>query len=450
MVRFCLIIVNCAIFHLIPTYALGFFCISPMGSRCNSLHDPRVTGSSPAWLELYTKPKKGSVIPDGLYYDRDSSSFQVNPIIGYHQCKLIGNSNTFEAAYNLVCNLGVPVFDTCFVLPKQSSKLDKVQELCIVRVMHKKQDPSDYNFLYSNKFWLNGQPCMVLQTRYFRLFPLNPNGAAIKLEDIIMEISVAEYDSTRHDMIRADEVVFESKGRFNCNHSIWFDAIIQREHPGSRGNTKSQNYNELWNIDDKALFCMPKNSKFLSSLPTITPYVLMQPKDDCKEGHDLIDAIIEHRIGSLLTSQGYQYYWINNIEALQADFSRLLKITEKWVWPKLSRERMDAIFQKTREEHNKSKYAPLATCNKDATLPAIWNSFVSSLDTNGPHQKKRLDVFVAVTSKDVKLKDELPHITNSRTKFISHESEATWKELLLGEKGAWKKAKLDADERRAF
>jgi hypothetical protein len=131
MVRFCLIIVNCAIFHLIPTYALGFFCISPMGSRCNSLHDPRVTGSSPAWLELYTKPKKGSVIPDRLYYDRDSSSFQVNPIIGYHQCKLIGNSNTFEAAYNLVCNLGVPVFDTCFVLPKQSSKLDKVQELCI-------------------------------------------------------------------------------------------------------------------------------------------------------------------------------------------------------------------------------------------------------------------------------------------------------------------------------
>lgn len=90
-----------------------------------------IMGSYPAWLELYTKPKKShGVIPDGQYYDGDSSRFQVNPIISCHQLKLFDMSNKFEASYNLVCNDGVSVFDTCFV-PKKSSKLDKVQELCI-------------------------------------------------------------------------------------------------------------------------------------------------------------------------------------------------------------------------------------------------------------------------------------------------------------------------------
>ena len=47
----------------------------------------------------------------------------------------------------------------------------------------------------------------------------------------------------------------------------------------------------------------------------------MKPKDDCKEGHDLIDAIPENHIGSLLTSRGYQYNWIDNIATLDTDFS---------------------------------------------------------------------------------------------------------------------------------
>ena len=74
---------------------------------------------------------------------------------------------------------------------------------------------------------------------------------------------------------------------------------------------------------------------------------------------------------------------------------------------------MGTIFQKTREEHNKSEYDPFAVSNKEATLLAIWSSFVSSLDNKEHSQKKRLDVVVAVTSKDAKLKDQLPHITNS-------------------------------------
>eukprot|EP00804_Cyclotella_cryptica_P006252 CCRYP_010105-RA/>CCRYP_010105-RA protein AED:0.46 eAED:0.46 QI:66/1/0.5/1/1/0/2/0/63 len=56
-----------------------------MGSRCHSLHDPRVSGSNPAWLERCTKPKKASlcIIPDSLYHHREISSFQTNPIVDY-------------------------------------------------------------------------------------------------------------------------------------------------------------------------------------------------------------------------------------------------------------------------------------------------------------------------------------------------------------------------------
>lgn len=68
-------------------------------------------------------------------------------------------------------------------------------------------------FLYSPTHCLNGQPCMILQTRYFRIVG-GPN--------VIEEASITEYSqgSNHCIIVRADEVAFDSKGKRSCNRSM--------------------------------------------------------------------------------------------------------------------------------------------------------------------------------------------------------------------------------------
>ena len=434
--------------ELIPLQNLSQYLLhvlfpnSPMGSRCTSLHDPRVDGSSPAWLHNWTKPKKKSlcVIPDALYHHRDVSRFQINPIVEYRAWKLFGDSsNPFQATYELVCNIDVPIFGRCFPVPRTSKKpLSEVQKLSIVRVMQSKKAEGDHDFVYQNKQSLNGQPALVLQTCYFRL--TNFRGAPIKIDDIVKEVPKENYDPRSPMMVRADEVVFESKGKKSCNRSIWFDSEIS----SSGGCVKHQNTSQLQSTNDEALFCMPKNDVFKHKLPSITPYVLMQPKDDCKEGYDLIDSILKHRIGSLLACDGHICNWVGNMKKLEAEFVRLQNMHKKWMWPVLCKVEMSKIFEKTREEHNHSPYKPRA--EKDRTLPSIWKSFANGCESKYSEEytsKPRLEAFLFSEKGKSSISDKLPHIKNSPTKFISEHSDRTWKELLKGEDGPWKRAKID-------
>ena len=68
-------------------------------------------------------------------------------------------------------------------------------------------------FMYSPTHCLNGQPCMILQTRYFRVVG-GPN--------VVEETSISEYSqgSNNNIIVRADEVVFDSKGKRSCCHSM--------------------------------------------------------------------------------------------------------------------------------------------------------------------------------------------------------------------------------------
>lgn len=415
-----------------------------MGNRCNSLHDPHVAGSNASWLNQFTKPKRKSLcaIPDPLLYHRDLSMFQQNPIVDHRVWSLFGDEkNDFEVSYKLVCNIEVPVFHPRFVLPQPSTKLHEVYKLCIVRKMQAEKGPASHNFTYQNKQSLNGQPCLVLQTRYFRLLSIKPD-APNKIDNLVQEISVSEYDRNHIMMIRADEIVFESKGKYNCNHSIWFDADISSSH----GSAKHHDIGCLQSFHDKALFCMPKNSIFQLSLPPITPHVLMQPKDDSKEGHRLIDDVLKHRICDLLTSHKIICNNGTDIEAIRADFARLRNADKKWMWPPLNDEEVRKIFQGTREEHTNHAYVP-RTGEAGDILPSIWSAFCSSVIDNGEQNefKPRLDVFCSITSKRVKHScskgAKLPHIMSSTTEFVSAHSEQTWKELLWGIDGPWHRAK---------
>ena len=351
----------------------------------------------------------------------------MNPIVDYRAWKLFGdNSDPFQTTYEIVCNINIPVFGTPNPSLHHSTKLSGAHKLCIVRAMMLN---STCDFVYTNKHYLNTQPCLVLQTRYFRLNPLMTN-AVIAIEDLVQEVSDVEYDSHCPIMIRADEIVFESKGKRNCNRSIWFDAKIS--HFGGRiDNVKVEN-------DNNALFCMLDMNKSFEMNPNhnaITPYVMMQSKDDLQDGRNLIDAIIKHRIWSILAAHGVTC----DFHELKADFLRLQKTTNTWMWPKLDGVQISKIFEQTREEHSNNAYSPHVD-REDNMLMFMWGTFVGKKNANKPC----LGVFHSLrNSKSVNLGKKLPHITDSPTKFVSCHSVDTWKELILGKDGPYNRARND-------
>ena len=68
-------------------------------------------------------------------------------------------------------------------------------------------------FLYAPTHCIHGQPCMILQTRYFRVV------GGVKM---VEEVSVGEYERCCGELVvvKADEVVFDSMGKRSCNHSM--------------------------------------------------------------------------------------------------------------------------------------------------------------------------------------------------------------------------------------
>ena len=282
-------------------------------------------------------------------------------------------------------------------------------------------------FTYSNKQSVNGQPCLVLQTRYFRLLHLKAN-VLIKIEELVQEVAPSKYYPRTHTVVRADEIVFESKGMHNCNRSIWFDADVKN----SSGNIKSAIQSDY----SKALFCMPKNDIFRHNLPSVTPHVLMQSKDDCSEGCNLIDSILKHRIGSILASKGFICGWASNIDDLHQDFLRLQNSSKKWMWKPLSKDKVNAIFQEPKEKHAGRDYIPAIDSNAKV-LPSIWSAFVKDYDA----KHRRLEVFVSIGNNSLtKHDDGVPRITNSPTTFDSSHSEHMSRQLLHGQDGPFLRA----------
>lgn len=187
---------------------------------------------------------------------------------------------------------------------------------------------------------------------------------------------------------------------------------------------------------------------------------MMQPVDDKKEGHAVIDGIIEHRIGTLLNEQGCSYSKFNK-ESLQDHesglknlFFRMMDTMKRDFWPVTSS--MDHI-KKTTEERNHTEYNPSKAEGSEGARE-LWDSFVSNLNATDELNptSKRLSVFQSITSKD-ETTTNLPHIKNKKpTQMPSsprpsnyHHSEATWKELLEGQTGSWAAAKYTHDAKKA-
>jgi hypothetical protein len=288
---------------------------------------------------------------------------------------------------------------------------------------------------------VNGQPCLVLKTCYFHLN--YPNASThIKIDNIVQYVPANEYytDGNFDDIarnapaneylaegnfvVRADEIVFESKGMPNCNRSISFNANI------NRGGHMMKNEGNRAELDRIA--------------PTDTPHMLMQSKNDCKKGRKLIDGILKHRIADCLASINCTSDCDTNIDALKTDFVRLQESGKKWLW--LVHGNKHEIFNKIYEERNFTEYEPPFDHSSRYSLSSVWTNFAHEMhqESKGEGKKGRLDVFCSLSTKAKDNREKVPHIkntfTNNGAKNISN-SEKTWKELILGDDdGAYKKA----------
>ena len=231
-----MIYVNSTIYTYTDTY-------SPYGNRCQHLHDPFIMHGNGEDEEKHcTKATKDDSRVDRLYHHKVISVKQTNPLISpvVLDKRLSSDDNesmAFELTCQLVCNQNVDIFpstdtDVAKVMSTSTIKaaaLNEVQKLCIVLQMYdtnekKMRDMGNTHcdYVYTPTCVMYGQQCMVLQTRYFRLLPVDGQ-PFISMSDIAAEVTVLEYRAGKmgcspETFVCAHEVVFAEMGKMQSNH----------------------------------------------------------------------------------------------------------------------------------------------------------------------------------------------------------------------------------------
>lgn len=72
---------------------------------------------------------------------------------------------------------------------------------------------------------MSGQPCMVLQTRYFQLLDMDElQETSVSIDNIIKEVNFDVYNVKKYKspgaFVCVHEVAFDSKGKRSCNLSL--------------------------------------------------------------------------------------------------------------------------------------------------------------------------------------------------------------------------------------
>ena len=169
---------------------------------------------------------------------------------------------------------------------------------------------------------------------------------------------------------------------------------------------KASNNDDAWNLDGKSLFVMPNNPEFkkaVSGLET-PPFVLMQPANDFKPGHDLIKGILEHRISAILLSLRVSSSLLpvdkltverDRLEHMFKNQSREMK---RWEWPETSDKTHSS---KMGDDKNRTAYSP---------SPSI------TITSEGGQQNLAVDIW---TSFKVNLKNPAPTLSEESLLFRS-------------------------------
>ena len=100
-----------------------------------------------------------------------------------------------------------------------------VHRLLFVFLQHSSQPAALFTTFPSTfRVGINGQPCMVLQTRYFHLLDFSLVHDRVSIDRIVKEVSAEVYHAAKlarpNAYACAHEVAFDSKGKQSCNLSV--------------------------------------------------------------------------------------------------------------------------------------------------------------------------------------------------------------------------------------
>ena len=348
------------------------------------------------------------------------------------------------------------------------------------------------DYIFAPTHSLHSELCMVLQTRYFLMLDNNEEddnqdsiAAAADKHTIVKEISLAEYKSrstpwhsdyrfNENKVVVATEVAFAPKGDCNANVSIWFDAKPIKLEPSQIKRCrrlKQKNKAQMRSChkaphSNGALLCRTSAADFPSrSPPDIDPFVPMLPFEDSDENAKFMLAILEHRIDCLINEKLSRNclgvalrkkQLDNRIRTLQATFAGMNHFHQKWIWPK--REGSEVVEESTLAPPcNIMPYIPSRKSKgSTSTCLSLWHSFADTmtLDATGAEQAPpnimssseaggHLNVFQALDNglpASSAGSRRLPRIKPASRESDSANKENTWKEIILGADGKWKKA----------
>eukprot|EP00984_Skeletonema_dohrnii_P009133 scaffold3456_cov78-Skeletonema_dohrnii-CCMP3373.AAC.13 len=385
-----------------------------------------------------------------------------------------------------------------------SNKLSDLQKLCIVRQMRGQDSSFSCSssvacegsqqlhllhrdYIYAPTHSLHSELCMILQTRYFLLLDEeydNNQGsmaAAADKHEFVKEISFDEYKSrttpwnsdyrfNKKKVVMATEVAFAPKGDCSANVSIWFEAKPIKLEPSQIKRCrrlKQKNKAQLRNghkapHSNGALLCRTSTADFPSQAPPeIDPFVPMLPVEDKDENDKFMLAILDHRIDCLINEtisyNGHgdalrKMQLDKRMRTLQAAFAGMNHFHQKWVWPK--REGSEVVDESTLAPPcNIMPYIP-SRSSRGSTCSSVWHSFVdtltldvTSLDQAPPKimssEAGHLNVFQALDNglpaSSVGSR-RIPRIKPSSNETDNDKENNTWREIVLGANGKWKKA----------
>ena len=344
------------------------------------------------------------------------------------------------------------------------------------------------DFIYAPTHSLHSELCMILQTRYFLLLDVDydnqdPIASSLCKHDIVKEIAFDEYKSRttpwnsnyrfdKSKVMTATEVAFAPKGDCSANVSIWFDAKpvkLEQSQIKRCRRLKQKNKAQLRNghrapHSNGALLCRTSTADFPSrAVPEIEPFVPMLPAEDSDETDKFMLAIIDHRIDCLINEEtayndlgdaSKKRELDKRMETLQTTYAGMDRFHQKWVWPK--REGSEAVDESTLAPPcNTMPYIP-SRSSEGSTCSSMWQSFVDTVKLHEAMSEAEqaappkimsseaghLNVFQALDNglpASSLGSRRIPHLRPT-----SHESdddkENTWREIVLGADGKWKKA----------
>ncbi|KAL7467982.1 hypothetical protein ACHAXS_008202, partial [Conticribra weissflogii] len=315
--------------------------------------------------------------------------------------------------YRLVCNTDVRAFPVSANIrnPKMLTELQRL--CCVVSMSRQVSQPEDSNhgeakpmrssyrnnYIFSPTHSMMNELCMVLQVKYFLLLDVDYAKGNVGVDDIVREISQAEYEDrtgpwsstdfpfSPSKVVKVHKLAFAPKGDHFANISFWFDEklipleqseIKRIRRAKQKVKTSIRNGHSRPHANGILVACTSPADFACNWSPAFDPFVPMIPAEDNPFVESLVDAIMMHRVNDLICKNlplGLKSQKEKELEKQMDDvmdkFLGYWDFFNHWVWPK-RREMESVTALSTAPSKNSICYEPSKTNKRALHMYQIW------------------------------------------------------------------------------